>query len=107
MDRLFAIPVWFRVLLGISGGAIEELFYRGYAIERLATITGRPWLAGLISAVIFGLSHIPYWGLGFALAADLPAGLLMSAFYIWRRDLLANIFAHSAGLVIAMLNTAA
>ena len=99
--------MWFRVLLGISGGAIEEIFYRGYAIERLATITGRPWLAGLIAAVIFGLSHIPYWGLGFALAADPPFGLLMSAFYLWRRDLLANIFAHSTGLVIAMLTTAA
>ena len=107
LDRLVALPVWFRVLLGISGGAIEEIFYRGYAIERLATITGRPWLAGLIAAVIFALSHIPYWGLGFALAADLPSGLLMSAFYLWRRDLLANVFAHSTGLVIAMLTTAA
>jgi len=38
--------------------------------------------------------------LGFALAADLPFSVLMSLFYLSRRDLLANGLAHSAGLVI-------
>ena len=103
LDQLAAMPAWFRVVVGLTGGMIEEIFYRGYAIERLAIITGRAWLGGLISAVIFGLAHIPEWGLGFALAADMPFGLLMTAFYLWRRDLLANILAHSTGLVVAML----
>jgi membrane protease YdiL (CAAX protease family) len=103
VDQLAASPAWFRVAMGLTGGMIEELFYRGYAIERLATVTGRAWLGGLISAVIFGLSHIPQWGLGFALAADLPFGLLMTAFYLWRRDLIANMLAHSTGLVVSML----
>ena len=103
VDRLAVLPMWFRIPLGLTAGIIEELCYRGYAIERLATITGRPWIAGLISAVIFGLVHIPEWGVGFALAADLPFGLLMTAFYLWRRDLVANMIAHSAGLLIAML----
>lgn len=102
MDQLAAMPAWFRVVVGLTGGMIEEIFYRGYAIERLATITGRAWLAGLISALVFGLAHIPEWGFGFAIAADLPFGLLMTAFYLWRRDLLANILAHSTGLVVAM-----
>ena len=106
LDQISAMPVWFRVLAGLTGGIIEELFYRGYAIERLATITGRAWLGGLISAVIFGLAHIPEWGLGFALAADLPFSLVMTGFYLWRRDLLANMLAHSAGLVVAMLAVA-
>ena len=103
MDQLAAMPMWFRVVVGLTAGMIEEIFYRGYAIERLATITGRAWLGGLISAVIFGLAHIPEWGLGFALAADMPFGLLMTAFYLWRRDLVANMIAHSTGLVVAML----
>ena len=102
MDQLAAMPAWFRVVVGLTAGMIEEIFYRGYAIERLATITGRAWLGGLISAVIFGLAHVPTWGLGFALAADMPFGLLATAFYLWRRDLLANILAHSTGLVVAM-----
>lgn len=103
LDQIAFMPLWFRIVVGFTGGIIEELFYRGYAIERLAVITGRAWIGGLVSAVIFGLSHIPEWGLGFALAADLPFGVLMTAFYLWRRDLLANMLAHSTGLVVAML----
>jgi uncharacterized protein len=102
LDEIAAMPLWFRIVVGLTGGMIEEFFYRGYAIERLATITGRAWIGGLISAVVFGLAHIPEWGLGFALAADMPFGLLMTAFYLWRRDLLANMLAHSTGLGVAM-----
>jgi membrane protease YdiL (CAAX protease family) len=101
--ELARMPVWFGVLVGAMGGIIEETLYRGYAIERLAALTGRPWLGGAISATVFGLAHVPIWGLGFALAADLPMGIVMTVFYLWRRDLLANAFVHSAGLVVAML----
>lgn len=103
LDQIVAMPVWFRIVVGVTGGMIEEFFYRGYAIERLATVTGRAWIGGLISALVFGLAHIPEWGLRFALAADLPFGVLMTAFYLWRRDLLANMLAHCTGLVLAML----
>jgi membrane protease YdiL (CAAX protease family) len=90
-------------VVGVTGGAIEETLYRGYAIERLATITGRRWLGGAISAVAFGLAHVPGWGIGFALAADLPFGIVMTLFYLWRRDLVANILAHSTVLVVSLL----
>jgi membrane protease YdiL (CAAX protease family) len=103
LDELAAMPLWFRLVVGLTGGMIEEFFYRGYAVERLATITGRAWIGGLISALVFGLAHIPEWGLGFALAADLPFGVLTTVFYLWRRDLLANMLAHSTGLVVAMI----
>jgi hypothetical protein len=42
------------------------------------------------------------WGGVFAIAADLPMGMLMTFAYIWRRDLVANALAHSAGLLIGM-----
>jgi uncharacterized protein len=86
-----------------TGGVVEEVLYRGYAVERLGTITGRPWVGGVISVFAFGLAHVPGWGVPFALAADLPFGLLMTMFYLWRRDLPANILAHSTALVVAML----
>jgi hypothetical protein len=41
--------------------------------------------------------------IGFAPAADMPFGVLMTVFYLWRRDLLANMLAHGTGLVVAML----
>lgn len=105
LQRLASLPVWFRIALGVTGGFVEETLYRGYAVERLATITGHRWVGGAISAVAFGLAHIPAWGLGFALGADLPFGILMTLFYLWRRDLLANILAHSTGLIVAMVTT--
>lgn len=103
VNQLALLPTWFRVVLAVSGGAIEETLYRGYAIERLATLTGRRWAAGGLAALAFGLAHAPAWGLGFALAADLPFGIVMTLFYLWRRDLLANALAHSGGLVVAMV----
>lgn len=103
VEKLARLPAWFRVVIGLTGGIIEELLYRGYAIERLAAMTGRRWLAATISAVIFGIGHIPAWGLGFALAADLPFGVVMTLFYVWRRDLVANMIAHSTALVVALL----
>jgi membrane protease YdiL (CAAX protease family) len=105
LQQLAPLPVWFRVIVGVTGGIVEETLYRGYALERFATITGRRWLGGTISVVAFGLAHIPAWGIGFALGADLPFGIVMTGFYLWKRDLLANILAHSTGLVVAMLTT--
>jgi len=103
LHQLAALPLWFRLVLAITGGVIEETLYRGYVIERLTAITNQRWLAGVVSAAVFGLAHIPYWGLGFALSTDLPFGIVMTAFYLWRRDLVANMLAHSTALVLAMM----
>ena len=103
--RLAVLPAWFRVFLGATSGVVEETLYRGYAVERLAAITGRLWLGAAIATVAFGAAHIPYWGLGFALAADLPVGVVLVLCYVWRRDLLANMFAHSAALMVAFFTT--
>jgi len=96
------MPPALRIFAAVGSGVVEELLYRGFAIERLTALTGRPWIAGGIAALIFGLAHVPSWGLGFALSADLPFGIYMTLFYLWRRDLVACMIAHSTGLVVAM-----
>jgi membrane protease YdiL (CAAX protease family) len=103
VQELAILPIWFRVIAGFTGGMVEEILYRGYAIERLAVLTGRRWFAATISAVVFGLAHTPMWGVAFSLGADLPFGIVMTLFYLWRRDLIANMMAHGGGLVVAML----
>ncbi len=100
---LARLPIWLRVVMAVTGGAIEEALYRGYATDRLVRMTGSRWIGGGLAAVGFGLAHIPAWGSVFALAADLPMGVLMTMAYIWRRDLIANILAHSTGLLVGML----
>jgi membrane protease YdiL (CAAX protease family) len=100
--QLVALPLWFRFVVGVTSGVVEEFLYRGYAIERLGALTGRRGVGAGLATMGFALAHVPAWGLGFALIADLPFGILMAAFYLWRRDLVANMLAHSAGLVLAM-----
>ena len=103
VQRLATVPVWLRLVMAVTGGAIEELLYRGYATSRLVEMTGSRWRGGAIAALAFGAAHIPAWGSAFALAVDLPFGVFMTIVYLWRRDLAANILAHSSGLVVGLL----
>lgn len=101
LTRLLELPIWYRMFLAVSAGVVEETLYRGYAVERLASLTGSYWLGGLIAVVAFGLAHIPGWGLGPALVF-LVDGAAATLFYVWRRDLLALMIAHVIGDAIGL-----
>jgi membrane protease YdiL (CAAX protease family) len=101
------LPMWFRAFVAVTSGIVEEMLYRGYAVERLAAMTGRPWVGGLIAVAAFAAAHIPFWGVGPALGADLPFGAVMTGVYLWRRDLFANAGAHSLLLLVSMLSVPA
>jgi uncharacterized protein len=101
---LSALPGWFRVFIGITSGGVEETLYRGYAIERLSAMCGSRALGAAAATIAFGLAHVPYWGVRFSLAADLPFGIMMTLLYLWRRDLAANALAHAAALVVGLLS---
>lgn len=86
------LPVWLIVLIVIRAGIVEELFFRGYAIERLEKLGWGTVAAVAIPLVIFGVGH---WTGGVAnIAIALALGLILSLFYVWRRDLVANMIAH-------------
>src|SRR5205807_8231274 len=42
-------PLWFRIVAVGTAGVVEESLFRGYAIERLASLTGSYGWAGVIS----------------------------------------------------------
>lgn len=94
------LPLWLITLIVIRAGVVEELFYRGYAIERLRMIgLGRFWSVA-IPLVIFSLGH---WSGGLAnVVIALAAGGILTGFYLWRRDLVANMIGH--GLVDFVAN---
>jgi membrane protease YdiL (CAAX protease family) len=101
-QRMLALPLWLRAFIATTSGFVEEILYRGYAVERLSMLTGRRGLGASLAALIFCLAHAPAWGLSFALAMDLPFGILMTACYLWRRDVIANGAVHSGALVVAL-----
>jgi membrane protease YdiL (CAAX protease family) len=99
---LQSLPVAIRVLLVITAGVFEETMYRGYGIERLSPYVGGKWVAAAITLALFTLAHA--WAVG---AAHLPpiliVGSLVTLLYLWRRNLLLNMVAHTTIDAIALL----
>lgn len=95
-------PLWLRAVAVVTAGVVEEVLYRGYAIERLAALTGSYWLGGIISIIVFGLVHLPLWGPGILFNA-LFGGTVFTLLYLWRRDLWPCIIAHTLLDAIAFI----
>jgi membrane protease YdiL (CAAX protease family) len=93
LSRVRAWPLWLRGAAVLTGGLAEEALYRGYAITRLEEVTGSSAFAAALSVACFALAHGPLWGSGPVVAFLLSGGFL-AAFFLWRRDLLANVVAH-------------
>jgi uncharacterized protein len=94
------LPLWLITAIVLRAGIVEELFYRGYAIERLRLIgLGRFWSVA-IPLVIFSFGH---WSGGAAnILIAFAAGVILTGFYLWRRDLVSNMIGH--GLVDFVAN---
>lgn len=86
------LPLWLITLIVIRAGVVEELFYRGYAIERLQTLGLSRWASAAIPLVIFAVGH---WTGGWAnILIAFVLGAILAGFYLWRRDLVANMIGH-------------
>ncbi len=89
MDKL---PLWLVSLIVIRAGVVEELCYRGYAIERLHALGLPRGVAAGIPLIIFGFGH---WTGGWAnIVIALALGGILAIFFLWRRDLAANMIGH-------------
>jgi uncharacterized protein len=88
----FATPTYVFTLIVIRAGIVEEVFYRGYAIERLTALTHSKAVAVVLPLLLFSLFHYRQ-GMGGIILAFILGGVL-SGFYLWKRDLTANMFAH-------------
>jgi membrane protease YdiL (CAAX protease family) len=86
------LPLWLITLIVCRAGIVEELFYRGYAIERLEAMGFGKFAAVAIPLLIFAVAH--YTGGAANVLIALVLGGILSGFYLWRRDLVANMIAH-------------
>jgi membrane protease YdiL (CAAX protease family) len=94
LAQLVATPLWWQIASVIRAAVGEEVLFRGYALERLATVTRRPRLAALVSWAVFTVEHVGYWGWGHLVIAGL-GGALLTGLYLWRRNLWVAILAHA------------
>jgi membrane protease YdiL (CAAX protease family) len=94
-----SLPVLF--LLVLRAAVVEEVLYRGYAIERINELTKSKWVAGLVPLIMFMLIHLT-WGIGHLLFIFIAGGLL-TLMYVSKRNLGLNIIAHFTVDVIALL----
>src|SRR5215471_12774145 len=86
------LPLWLITAIVFRAGVVEELFYRGYAIERLQMMGLGRVRSVAIPLVIFSFGH---WSGGAAnILIAFAAGLILAGFYLWRRDLVANMIGH-------------
>ena len=85
------IILW--LLVAISAGVAEEIAFRGYLQRQFAALTGNQWIALVIQALLFGVSH-GYQGVEATLRITL-LGLIFGIFAITRRSLRPGIIAHT------------
>ena len=87
------LSLWAVTLIVIRAGVAEEVFMRGFLLERLMSISGSKAVAVLLTLVPFALMHYP--GQGWAgVLVSFAAGGVLTWFYLWKRDLKANIIGH-------------
>ena len=89
---LAKLPLWLTTIIVLRAGVLEELFYRGYAIERLEALGLNRFWAGIIPLLIFGVAHRTGGWANIVIA--LVLGAVLTLFYLWRRDFVANMIGH-------------
>jgi membrane protease YdiL (CAAX protease family) len=90
---LLAHSQWWLVVWAFYAAIFEELYFRGYAIERVGEISG-----SLVVGAVFGLVmdfwvHVPYWGLTYVFGIACGQ-LLLALLYLWRRSVVPGLIAH-------------
>ena len=115
------VPVWARFLALFYGGIAEEVLMRLFAMSLFAWIFIKIkvpkkisiWIAIIISAVLFGLGHLPFTAGLTEITADVVAravvlngaGAVIFSLLYWRRGLESAIIAHFfAGIILRFIS---
>ena len=64
MGQVIRFPLWYRVLAVVGAGIVEEVLFRGFSVTRLAMLTGRIWLAAVVTLTGFYALHEAIVGMG-------------------------------------------
>jgi uncharacterized protein len=94
-----ALEIFLWIGVSISAGFCEELVFRGYFQQQFDAFTHNKWVALLLQAVLFGISH-GYQGIE-ACARIACFGALYGLIAIWRESLRPGMMAHAWGDILS------
>ncbi|HTW89316.1 MAG TPA: CPBP family intramembrane glutamic endopeptidase [Candidatus Binataceae bacterium] len=83
MNEFSLLKGWTMIIFAAT---MEELFFRGYLLERFERVTGSTWIAALASLTLFAFGHLPGWGPA-GVVRNLVWGAFVTGLYVWRRNL--------------------
>jgi uncharacterized protein len=87
-----AVSLAVTTLVVMRAGIAEEVFYRGFAIERIEALTGSRPIAAVVPLILFAGFHYSQGIAGVIIAFFV--GAAATAIYLWRRNLVILIAAH-------------
>lgn len=93
IESLIHGSIVYALFLALRAGVIEELFYRGLAIEQLTSLIGSRWIAAASATLVFVLVHAFRFD-PLQLIPIAATSLGFTGLYLWRRNLLVNMVAH-------------
>ena len=101
---LAGMPIWMIVMLSLRAGFTEEIIFRGYLLNRLGKLSGSHWFGVVGSVALFTLMHFGGWQAAQLLLVAI-AGILFTALYLWKRNVMICVIAHTlvdlfGGLVV-------
>lgn len=100
--RLAQYPIWIRVGISLVAGTTEEILIRTYPIERLREWTGSIWHGAIISVVLFGALHLPFWSLGGGIQIGIGT-IIWTLIYIKTRSIWTMMIMHVANDLFAFV----
>ena len=108
LRKLAGVPLELRIVVVLTAAICEEFMYRGFGIEELAYLTGKRWLAGVLSLTVFTVSHAGLYGISAALIIPGLVGGVLTVLYLWRRNLLSCMLMHVIvdGIVVVVIPAA-
>jgi membrane protease YdiL (CAAX protease family) len=95
LQEIAAVSVSLRVALVVTAGICEEFIYRSFAIEELTFLTGKRWLSAALAWVFFTVAHVRLYDWSGALIVPGTLGAVLTALYLWRRNLASCALMHA------------
>lgn len=94
----------FATLFGLflTGTFLEEVFYRGYLIERMTILTRHKWVAAFVSWLLFTLVHLKFFGFGPTIDTSVISAALV-LLYLKEKSIWPCIVVHGINDALAFL----